>query len=154
MCARGQDRGQTTQYRVIYHVEKKMHSSHHLSSLCSLFSAKNYSAAQKKVLGLLHVILQVFIEDLKKNLLELKSFKKWSICRQAQLCQSNGLKVTEVWSWCPKNLLGKKLTLATKKIELLVCQCFTSKQWEKHSKIHDHFEALRKTFQMRPCWMS
>ena len=52
-------------------------------------------------------------------MIELKSFKKWSICRQAQLCRSNGLKVTEVWSWCPKNLLGKKLTLATKKSNCL-----------------------------------
>ena len=52
-------------------------------------------------------------------MIELKSFKKWSICRQAQLCRSNGLKVTEVWSWCPKNLLGKKLTLATKKLNCL-----------------------------------
>ena len=91
---------------------------------------------------------------LKKSMIELKSFKKWSMCRQAQLCWSNGLKVTEVWSWWPKNLLGKKTNFGNKKIKLLVCQCFTSKQWEKHSKIHDHFEALRKTFQMRPCWMS
>ena len=52
-------------------------------------------------------------------MIELKSFKKWSIYRQAQLCRSNGLKVTVVWSWCPKNLLGKKLTLATKKSNCL-----------------------------------
>jgi len=52
-------------------------------------------------------------------MIELKSFKKWSICRQAQLWRSNRLKVTEVWSWCPKNLLGKKLTLATKKSNCL-----------------------------------
>ena len=50
--------------------------------------------------------------------------------------------------------VGKKLTMAKEKSKLLVCQCFTFKQWEKHSKIHDHFEALRKIFQMRPCWMS
>ena len=47
----------------------------------------------------------------------------------------------------------KKLTMA-KKSELFVSQYFTSKQCKKHSNIHDHFEDLRKIFQMRPCWMS
>ena len=40
-----------------------------------------------------------------------------------------------------------------KKSRLLVCEWFVSKQWEEHSKLGDHFEALQKTFQMRPCWM-
>ena len=41
-----------------------------------------------------------------------------------------------------------------KKRKLLVCQCLTSKQWEKQSKIHNCFEALQKICQMRLYWLS
>ena len=45
---------------------------------------------------------------------------------------------------------GKKI----KKTNYLFVSTSASKQWEKHSKIHNHFEALWKIFQMRPCWLS
>ena len=41
--------------------------------------------------------------------------------------------------------------MAKIKTEKRVCQCFSPKQQEKHSKICDHFEALQKIFQMKPC---
>ena len=92
--------------------------------------------------------------DLKKIHDRIKEFQKMKHMPPSTIMSVKRFESNRSLKLMSQKSVGKKANFGNKKIKLLVCQCFTSKQWEKHSKIYDHFEALRKTFQMRPCWMS
>ena len=92
--------------------------------------------------------------DLKKIRDRIKEFKKMKHMPPTTIMSVKRFESNRSLKLMSQKSVGKKANFGNKKIKLLVCQCFASKQWEKHSKIHDHFEALQKIFHMRPCSLS